>query len=145
MQGSTTAENSAEKNKNCHFCEHAPKRCSIFGCLSETCDQMFCENCCKRHLVPRSALLFVCAARWIVGSPCAACGGDRGRGLVLIGGLGPLGSRYQLPRAARRDCGQLAVPDLHQVSRAEDVGPGAEGEEEGGEEGKREKKGVMGD
>jgi len=39
-----------EKNKNCHFCEHAPKRCSIFSCLSPSCDQMFCENCCKRHI-----------------------------------------------------------------------------------------------
>jgi len=40
----------ADKNKNCHFCEHAPKRCSIFACTDSVCDQMFCENCCKRHL-----------------------------------------------------------------------------------------------
>jgi len=40
----------ADKNKNCHFCEHAPKRCSIFTCTGSICDQMFCENCCKRHL-----------------------------------------------------------------------------------------------
>ncbi len=39
-----------EKNKNCHFCEHAPKRCAIFACLDPVCDQMFCENCMKRHL-----------------------------------------------------------------------------------------------
>jgi len=39
-----------EKNKNCHFCEHAPKRCAVFACLDPVCDQMFCENCMKRHL-----------------------------------------------------------------------------------------------
>eukprot|EP00960_Hanusia_phi_P018047 530559-Hanusia_phi.AAC.4 len=44
------AADNIDKNKNCHFCEHAPKRCSIFACLDPSCDQMFCENCCKRHL-----------------------------------------------------------------------------------------------
>mmetsp|Transcript_25459 Transcript_25459/g.84211 ORF Transcript_25459/g.84211 Transcript_25459/m.84211 type:complete len:638 (-) Transcript_25459:136-2049(-) len=38
------------KNKNCHFCEHAPKRCSIFTCTNPKCDQMFCDKCCKNHL-----------------------------------------------------------------------------------------------
>ncbi len=37
-----------EKNKNCHYCEHAPKRCASVAC--DTCDQIFCGNCCKRHL-----------------------------------------------------------------------------------------------
>eukprot|EP00285_Hemiselmis_virescens_P011250 CAMPEP_0173379282 /NCGR_PEP_ID=MMETSP1356-20130122/2297_1 /TAXON_ID=77927 ORGANISM="Hemiselmis virescens, Strain PCC157" /NCGR_SAMPLE_ID=MMETSP1356 /ASSEMBLY_ACC=CAM_ASM_000847 /LENGTH=351 /DNA_ID=CAMNT_0014332595 /DNA_START=225 /DNA_END=1277 /DNA_ORIENTATION=+ len=37
-----------EKNKNCHYCEHAPKRCSNVACTE--CDQIFCANCCKRHL-----------------------------------------------------------------------------------------------
>ena len=44
------ATDSVDKNKNCHFCEHAPKRCAIFSCCDPVCDQMFCENCCKRHL-----------------------------------------------------------------------------------------------
>lgn len=39
-----------KKNKNCHFCEHAPKRCSLFSCFTPSCDQLFCENCCKRHI-----------------------------------------------------------------------------------------------
>mmetsp|Transcript_20967 Transcript_20967/g.69948 ORF Transcript_20967/g.69948 Transcript_20967/m.69948 type:complete len:578 (+) Transcript_20967:2-1735(+) len=38
------------KNKNCHYCEHAPKRCSNFTCLSPNCDQKFCDKCCKLHL-----------------------------------------------------------------------------------------------
>jgi len=38
------------KNKNCHFCEHAPKRSAFFACLNPSCDQTFCENCCARHL-----------------------------------------------------------------------------------------------
>jgi len=51
VQGGGVAGNDApDKNKNCHFCEHAPKRCAIFACLDPVCDQMFCENCCKRHL-----------------------------------------------------------------------------------------------
>jgi hypothetical protein len=37
-----------EKNKNCHYCEHAPKRCASVAC--DICDQIFCGNCCKRHL-----------------------------------------------------------------------------------------------
>ena len=28
------------KNKNCHFCEHAPKRSPVFACCSPTCDQV---------------------------------------------------------------------------------------------------------
>jgi len=36
------------KNKNCHYCEHAPKRASFFACSS--CEQAFCENCNTRHL-----------------------------------------------------------------------------------------------
>jgi len=36
------------KNKNCHYCEHAPKRTSFFACSS--CEQAFCENCNSRHL-----------------------------------------------------------------------------------------------
>eukprot|EP00960_Hanusia_phi_P034921 751363-Hanusia_phi.AAC.1 len=39
---------STGKNKNCHFCEHAPKRCISLSCTS--CDQVFCEKCCVRHL-----------------------------------------------------------------------------------------------
>eukprot|EP00802_Teleaulax_amphioxeia_P017352 Tamp_17505.p1 GENE.Tamp_17505~~Tamp_17505.p1 ORF type:complete len:407 (-),score=60.17 Tamp_17505:167-1351(-) len=43
-----TAE--ASKNKNCHYCEHAPKRSAFFACLNPSCDQTFCENCNSRHL-----------------------------------------------------------------------------------------------
>jgi len=43
-------EQGQSKNKNCHFCEHAPKRTSLFSCLRPTCNQIFCENCCVRHL-----------------------------------------------------------------------------------------------
>ena len=32
------------KNKNCHYCEHAPKRCSNFTCLSPKCDQVHVEG-----------------------------------------------------------------------------------------------------
>jgi len=28
------------KNKNCHFCEHAPKRSAFFACLNPSCDQV---------------------------------------------------------------------------------------------------------
>jgi len=38
----------ASKNKNCHYCEHAPKRSAVFACCS--CEQTFCENCHVRHL-----------------------------------------------------------------------------------------------
>jgi len=38
------------KNKNCHFCEHAPKRAAYFACLTPRCDQTFCETCLSRHL-----------------------------------------------------------------------------------------------
>ena len=38
------------KNKNCHYCEHAPKRSAFFACLHPSCDQTFCENCNSRHL-----------------------------------------------------------------------------------------------
>ena len=38
------------KNKNCHFCEHAPKQTALLACFSPTCNQIFCENCCVRHL-----------------------------------------------------------------------------------------------
>ena len=57
----------ADKNKNCHFCEHAPKRCAIFACLDPVCDQMFCENCCKRHLNRPTSFKGqhdACAADW---------------------------------------------------------------------------------
>jgi hypothetical protein len=30
----------APKNKNCHFCEHAPKRSAFFACLNPSCDQV---------------------------------------------------------------------------------------------------------
>jgi hypothetical protein len=46
----SSSNDGTDKNKNCHFCEHAPKRCAIFACANLACDQMFCENCCKRHL-----------------------------------------------------------------------------------------------
>jgi len=37
-------------NKNCHFCEHSPKRSAIFTCTTQTCGQMFCEKCLTQHL-----------------------------------------------------------------------------------------------
>jgi hypothetical protein len=48
--GDGAQHDGADKNKNCHYCEHAPKRCAIFACCDPVCDQMFCENCCKKHL-----------------------------------------------------------------------------------------------
>ena len=43
-----SASMDAPKNKNCHYCEHAPKRTAFFACSS--CEQTFCENCNSRHL-----------------------------------------------------------------------------------------------
>ena len=53
-----TCKDAASKNKNCHYCEHAPKRSAFFACLNPSCDQTFCENCCARHL--GSPTLFSC-------------------------------------------------------------------------------------
>eukprot|EP00960_Hanusia_phi_P074355 768221-Hanusia_phi.AAC.6 len=39
------------KNKNCHFCEHAPKRCSIFTCSNASCDQVRQANA---YVVPHT-------------------------------------------------------------------------------------------
>ena len=38
------------KNKNCHYCEHAPKRSAFFACIHPSCLKTFCENCNSRDL-----------------------------------------------------------------------------------------------
>jgi len=45
---STRQAADAAKNKNCHYCEHAPKRTAFFACTA--CEQTFCETCNSRHL-----------------------------------------------------------------------------------------------
>jgi hypothetical protein len=53
----------APKNKNCHFCEHAPKRSAFFACLNPSCDQVACYYMqvlpcclCVREALPRHVL-----------------------------------------------------------------------------------------